>query len=58
MEGERLERSTLEDIVRRVVEAAEPERIIPNLGNPVSEAEYREAVGIADAVVRWAEKRV
>ena len=30
----------------------------PNAGNPVEEREYREAIAIAEAVVRWAEERL
>ena len=30
----------------------------PNAGTPVTEQEYREAIAIAEAVVRWAEKRL
>ena len=30
----------------------------PNTGAPVTEQEYREAIAIAEAVVRWAEKRL
>lgn len=30
----------------------------PNVGSPVEEREYREAVAIAEAVVRWAEERL
>ena len=30
----------------------------PNVGEPVSEREYREAITLADAVVRWAEERL
>ena len=30
----------------------------PNAGNPVEEREYREAIAIAEVVVRWAEERL
>ena len=30
----------------------------PNVGSPVEEREYREAIAIAEAVVRWAEERL
>ena len=30
----------------------------PNAGAPVTEQEYREAIAIAEAVVRWAEQRL
>lgn len=30
----------------------------PNAGTPVTEQEYREAVAIAEAVIRWAEERL
>ena len=30
----------------------------PNTGAPVTEQEYREAIAIAEAVVRWAEERL
>ena len=30
----------------------------PNAGTPVTEQEYREAVAIAETVVRWAEERL
>ena len=30
----------------------------PNVGAPVTEQEYREAIAIAEAVVRWAEQRL
>lgn len=30
----------------------------PNVGEPVAEREYREAITIAEAVVRWAEERL
>ena len=30
----------------------------PNTGTPVTEQEYREAIAIAEAVVRWAEERL
>ena len=30
----------------------------PNVGSPVEEREYREALAIAEAVVRWAEERL
>ena len=30
----------------------------PNAGTPVTEGEYRQAITIAEAVVRWAEERV
>ncbi len=30
----------------------------PNVGEPVGEREYREAITIAEAVVRWAEERL
>ena len=30
----------------------------PNLGSPVTEREYREAIAVAEAVVRWAEGRL
>ena len=30
----------------------------PNVGSPVAEREYREAIAIAEAVFRWAEERL
>ena len=30
----------------------------PNVGEPVAEREYREAITLAEAVVRWAEERL
>ena len=30
----------------------------PNAGSPVTEGEYREAIAIAEAMVRWAEERL
>ena len=31
---------------------------LPNVGSPVEEREYREAIAIAEEVVRWAEERL
>lgn len=30
----------------------------PNVGSPVEEREYREAIAIAEEVIRWAEERL
>ena len=54
-----LDQGTLDDIVRRIVEVAQPEKIILfGSARPVAERDHEEAVAIADAVVRWGGERL
>jgi HEPN domain-containing protein len=63
----------LQEIIRRVVEVAQPEKIIlfgsaargemaperyPGIARPVSRAEYEQALAIAEGVIRWVESVV
>lgn len=49
----KLDLPVLDDVIRRVVKVAEPERVI--MFKRVEEPEYLEAVESTKAVVRWAE---